>query len=215
MTGRATPESLEVVGALEIGGTHVTSALVDRRAGLLVPGTVRRSPIDPVVGQDIYVAGDIASLGAWDPTRALKLSELPGVEARRDTASRRRVPVQVHPQGHVRHCHVGIGSQPDWDHTLKRDADTERQLAQLTKLLRQGPPGSSRTGSCQAVGGALTHEARLVDVHRFLCAQWGSPGDYQVSACDDDVAALGGRRDRLELGGDRGFHHLTPLLEGG
>ena len=27
-----------------------------------------------VVGQDIYVAGDIASLGAWDPTRALKLS---------------------------------------------------------------------------------------------------------------------------------------------
>jgi glucokinase len=36
-----------LVGALEIGGTHVTSALVDVRAGLLLPGTVRRSPIDP------------------------------------------------------------------------------------------------------------------------------------------------------------------------
>lgn len=27
-----------------------------------------------VVGQDIYVAGDLAALGTWDPTRALKLS---------------------------------------------------------------------------------------------------------------------------------------------
>lgn len=47
MTGRAIPESLDLVGALEIGGTHVTSALVNRRTGLLVPGSVRRHPIDP------------------------------------------------------------------------------------------------------------------------------------------------------------------------
>lgn len=47
MTGRPLPESLDLVGALEIGGTHVTSALVDRLAGLLVPGSVRRHPIDP------------------------------------------------------------------------------------------------------------------------------------------------------------------------
>ena len=47
MNGRAIPESLELVGALEIGGTHVTSALIDLRAGLLVPASVRRRPIDP------------------------------------------------------------------------------------------------------------------------------------------------------------------------
>jgi hypothetical protein len=47
VNGRTIPESLELVGALEIGGTHVTSALVDVRAGLLVPGSVRRRPIDP------------------------------------------------------------------------------------------------------------------------------------------------------------------------
>jgi len=57
VTGRATPESREVVGALEIGGTHVTSALVDRRAGLLVPGTVRRSPIDPHAPADELLNG--------------------------------------------------------------------------------------------------------------------------------------------------------------
>ena len=32
---------------MEIGGKHVTSALVDLRVGLLVPGSVRRRPIDP------------------------------------------------------------------------------------------------------------------------------------------------------------------------
>jgi len=46
VTDRATAEPHELVGALEIGGTHVTAALVDLRAGLLLPGTVRRSPID-------------------------------------------------------------------------------------------------------------------------------------------------------------------------
>jgi glucokinase len=35
------------VGALEIGGTYVTSALVNPSAGLLVPGSVRWRPIDP------------------------------------------------------------------------------------------------------------------------------------------------------------------------
>ena len=47
MTGHATAKSVELVGAVEIGGTHVTSALVDRCAGLLVPDTIRRRPINP------------------------------------------------------------------------------------------------------------------------------------------------------------------------
>jgi glucokinase len=47
VTGLVIQESLELVGSLEIGGTHVTSALVDRRAGLLVPGSVRRRSINP------------------------------------------------------------------------------------------------------------------------------------------------------------------------
>ncbi len=47
MTGRASPASAELVGALEIGGTHVASALVDRRTGLLVPESRRRRAIKP------------------------------------------------------------------------------------------------------------------------------------------------------------------------
>ena len=37
-------------------------------------------------------------------------------------------------------------------------------------------------------------------------------GDLQGRCRHDDVAALGCRRDRLELRGDRGFHQLTPAL---
>jgi len=47
VTGPAWPESLELVGALEIGGTHVTSALVNRCAGVLVPGSRHRRAIEP------------------------------------------------------------------------------------------------------------------------------------------------------------------------
>ena len=57
MTGTAIPEDLELVGALEIGGTHVTSALVNRRAGVLVPGSVRRRSIDPHASADELIDG--------------------------------------------------------------------------------------------------------------------------------------------------------------
>ena len=45
------------MGALEIGGTYVTSALVNPSAGLLVPGSVRRRPIDPHALADELVNG--------------------------------------------------------------------------------------------------------------------------------------------------------------
>jgi glucokinase len=51
------PQSLELVGALEIGGTHVTSALVNQRAGLLVSGSVRRRAIDPHAPADELLNG--------------------------------------------------------------------------------------------------------------------------------------------------------------
>jgi len=54
--GDATPDSSELVGALEIGGTHVTSALVNQRAGLLVAGTLRRRNIDPHATADELVS---------------------------------------------------------------------------------------------------------------------------------------------------------------
>lgn len=57
MTGRAIPQSPELVGALEIGGTHVTSALVNLSAGQLVPGSVRRRPIDPHGAADELLNG--------------------------------------------------------------------------------------------------------------------------------------------------------------
>jgi len=57
VTGRASPESLELVGALEIGGTHVTSALVNRRTGLLVPGNTRRRANEPGVSADELLSG--------------------------------------------------------------------------------------------------------------------------------------------------------------
>jgi glucokinase len=47
VTDHSTAEPQLLVGALEIGGTHVTSALVDVRAGRLILGTVRRTSIDP------------------------------------------------------------------------------------------------------------------------------------------------------------------------
>jgi glucokinase len=47
VTGHASPALTEVVGALEIGGTHVSSALVDRRTGRLVPGSRGRRGIKP------------------------------------------------------------------------------------------------------------------------------------------------------------------------
>jgi glucokinase len=62
VTDRSTAESPELVGALEIGGTHVTSALVDLRAGLLLPGTVRRSPIDPHATADELLSDFAAAL---------------------------------------------------------------------------------------------------------------------------------------------------------
>ena len=57
MTGQVTPESVEIVGALDIGGTHVTAALVNRRTGGLVPGSVRRRAVDPHGSADELVNG--------------------------------------------------------------------------------------------------------------------------------------------------------------
>jgi glucokinase len=62
VTGRAIPEALELVGALEIGGTHVISALVNRRAGVLVPGSVRRRSIDPHAPADELINGFAAAM---------------------------------------------------------------------------------------------------------------------------------------------------------
>lgn len=66
MTGRAWPESLELVGALEIGGTHVTSALVNRRTGLLVPGSRRRRAIKPGAAADELVHGFASAMADVD-----------------------------------------------------------------------------------------------------------------------------------------------------
>jgi glucokinase len=62
VTGLAIAQSPPLVGALEIGGTHVTSALVNQRAGLLVPGSVRRRAIDPHAPADELLNG-FASAG--------------------------------------------------------------------------------------------------------------------------------------------------------
>jgi hypothetical protein len=56
----------------------------------------------------------------------------------------------------------------------------------------------------RAVGGEDVADSPLLG-HR-------ASGDLQCSASHQDVAAVGGRRDHLELGGDRGFHQLTPLF---
>jgi glucokinase len=52
VTENDTEKSPELIGALEIGGTHVTSALVNLSAGLLVPGSVHRRPINPHAAAD-------------------------------------------------------------------------------------------------------------------------------------------------------------------
>jgi len=57
VTGDDTQHSPGLVGALEIGGTHVTSALVNLSAGQLVPGSVRRRPIDPHGSADELLHG--------------------------------------------------------------------------------------------------------------------------------------------------------------
>ena len=57
VTEDATPESPELVGALKIGGTHVASAMVNLGAGQLVPGSVRRRPLDPHGSADELLNG--------------------------------------------------------------------------------------------------------------------------------------------------------------
>jgi glucokinase len=47
VTGADATESGQLVGSLEVGGTHVTSALVNPATGVLVPGSVRRRAVDP------------------------------------------------------------------------------------------------------------------------------------------------------------------------
>ena len=57
MTKDDMPQSPQLVGALELGGTHVTSALVNLSAGQLVPGSVRRRPINPHPAADELLHG--------------------------------------------------------------------------------------------------------------------------------------------------------------
>lgn len=57
MTGRGLLVSVELSGALEIGGSHVSSALVDRRTGQMVPGSRRRRDIKPDASADELVNG--------------------------------------------------------------------------------------------------------------------------------------------------------------
>lgn len=51
------------VPVLDIGGSHVTAALVDPALGSVVPGTVHRAPIDPAAGAEAIVGG-IVDTGA-------------------------------------------------------------------------------------------------------------------------------------------------------
>lgn len=57
MTGRASLASLELAGALEIGGSHVSSALVNRRTGQLVAGSRHRRAIKPGASAEELVGG--------------------------------------------------------------------------------------------------------------------------------------------------------------
>jgi glucokinase len=59
--GPGSPTEGRFVGALELGGTHVTSALVSLGARTVDPGTVGRDELDPSAGRDELVRGLIAA----------------------------------------------------------------------------------------------------------------------------------------------------------
>ncbi|NUP51796.1 MAG: ROK family protein, partial [Catenulispora sp.] len=58
--------SSTVVPVLEIGGTHVTAALVDARAGAVVPGTVRRDGLDAAADAESILGAILACAGSVD-----------------------------------------------------------------------------------------------------------------------------------------------------
>jgi len=55
VTAHAATPGGDIVAVLEVGGSHVTSALVDRRAAHVLPGTVRRRDIDPAASADALI----------------------------------------------------------------------------------------------------------------------------------------------------------------
>lgn len=55
MTVNAAAPGKEIFAVLEVGGSHVTSALVDRRAAHVLPGTMRRRGIDPAASADTLI----------------------------------------------------------------------------------------------------------------------------------------------------------------
>ncbi|MGI8589394.1 MAG: ROK family protein [Nakamurella sp.] len=66
MTGRGLAVSVELSGALEIGGSHVSSALVDGRTGQLIPGSRRRRHINPGASADELVNGFASAMTEVD-----------------------------------------------------------------------------------------------------------------------------------------------------
>ncbi|MDQ6937319.1 MAG: ROK family protein [Actinomycetota bacterium] len=55
MTVAAPEPGVDLVAVLEVGGSHVTSALVDRRAARVLPGSMRRRGIDPGASAETIV----------------------------------------------------------------------------------------------------------------------------------------------------------------
>lgn len=79
MTAHADASGGDIVAVLEVGGSHVTSALVDRRAAHVLPGTVRRRDIDPAASADALInafATVMAHAGA--PTKPQWVIAMPG-----------------------------------------------------------------------------------------------------------------------------------------
>jgi glucokinase len=62
VTGGAAPGARQLVGALEIGGTHVTSALIDRRTGQLVAGSSHRRTLEPGATADDLLSAFAATM---------------------------------------------------------------------------------------------------------------------------------------------------------
>lgn len=54
------------IGAVDLGGSHVSVAVVDVTSGKVLPGTVRRDPLDPHAGADALVAGITAAMAGLD-----------------------------------------------------------------------------------------------------------------------------------------------------
>jgi glucokinase len=78
----------DIIAVLEVGGSHVTSALVDRQAAQVLPGTMKRLSIDPAASAGILIttfAHAMAHAGA--PANPRWVIAMPGpFDYRRGTA---------------------------------------------------------------------------------------------------------------------------------